>query len=411
MKEYLDWTQSVARELEGRAPPSSVFDRYAKIRDDITPAGAQPRTILLNLSRDELLEDTPNNSEARTLAADPDIDHDDLCADVGADGTFEITVLGKPIKCEISYNPETSVYRFHSEQLNELFRQRERGDRAHAPTASQRVAAEQSFRIMIAEPNVVYAERKFFEPRIAFKQPDGTMPVLDDVHSIAMLADVKSEKGERFFRDRARWRMASVFGAVEAICRETNPARLRSRWGLLGERLGRYPLVVCDDDGKEIADFIAVDRAHKRVAFIHGKANKKGIGRYRVDTLQAVGRQATASLAFLTRTPPPIGWEPARWAQNVQANRVRLRGRDRTFKNEDGYTGQQITDALRTACGHPAYSREVWIVAGNMLDRSIVEDAINTATVDNRLWQFLIHWEGLRTACSRAGAKLLLFCH
>ncbi|MGO9575710.1 MAG: DEAD/DEAH box helicase [Terriglobales bacterium] len=411
MKEFLDWTKSVARELKGRASPSSVFGRYALIRDDITPTGAEPKTILLNLSRDELLEDTPNNSEARTLAADPDIDHDDLCADVGANGTFEITVLGKTVQCEIAYNPETELYRFHSEQLNELFRQRERNDRAHTPTASQRIAAEQSFRIMVAEPKVVYAERKFFEPRIALKQPDGSMPVLDEVHTVPMLADVKSEKGEAFFANRTRWRTESLFGAVEAICRETNLARLQSGWHALGENLGRYPLVVCDDDGKEIADFIAIDPAGKRVAFLHGKANKNGVGQYHVDTLQAVGRQATASLAFLTRTPPPSGWEPARWGQNVQANRITLTGRDRTFKNDNGFTGQQITDALRTACGHPAYTREVWIVAGNMLDRSIVENAIRNDQVDNRLWQFLIHWEGLRTACSRAGARLALFCH
>jgi hypothetical protein len=52
-------------------------------------------------------------------------------------------------------------------------------------------------------------------------------------------------------------------------------------------------------------------------------------------------------------------------------------------------------------------TREVWIVAGNMLDRSIVENAIRNDQVDNRLWQFLIHWEGLRTACARAGALVL----
>jgi hypothetical protein len=95
----------------------------------------------------------------------------------------------------------------------------------------------------------------------------------------------------------------------------------------------------------------------------------------------------------------------------VQANGITLTGRDRIFRNVDGLTGQQITDALRTACGHPAYSREVWIVAGNMLDRAYVENAIRTGQIDNRLWQFLIHWEGLRTACARAGARLSLYCH
>jgi hypothetical protein len=46
-----------------------------------------------------------------------------------------------------------------------------------------------------------------------------------------------------------------------------------------------------------------------------------------------------------------------------------------------------------------------------MLDRAIVETAIRNGHITNRLWQFLIHWEGLRTSCARAGARLSLFCH
>ena len=109
--EYVEWTRAVARELGATRRASSVFGRYALIRDNITPAGAEPRTILLNLSRDELLEDTPLNAEVRTLAADPDIDHDDLCADVAADGTFQITVLGKNVECKVTYNPVISTGR------------------------------------------------------------------------------------------------------------------------------------------------------------------------------------------------------------------------------------------------------------------------------------------------------------
>jgi GH24 family phage-related lysozyme (muramidase) len=44
-------------------------------------------------------------------------------------------------------------------------------------------------------------------------------------------------------------------------------------------------------------------------------------------------------------------------------------------------------------------------------DWSAVADHILADTMDNRLRQFLMHWDGLRTACARAGARLLLFCH
>jgi superfamily II DNA or RNA helicase len=411
MKDYLMWTRSVARELTGAGARSGVFDRYAVIRDDITPDGARPQSILLNLSRDELLEETDPRAEARTLAADPDIDHDDVCADVDAEGKFTIKVVGKPVECQISFNPETGRYRFHSEDLNDLFRTRETGDRAHAQTASQRIAAQQSFRILVAEPNVVYAEKRFFEPRITLKLPDGSTPILDDVHTVKMLADAKSEKGEGFFSNRARWRAESIFGAVDGICQTVNRTALRAGWQELGLRLGAYPLIVCDDDAKEIADFIALDPEEKRIAFVHAKANKDGTGTYNVDSLQAVGRQATASLAFLARYAPVGNWHPDRWPTDVRANKVSLSGRNRIFKNTGALSVQQISDALASACGNPTYDREVWIVAGNMVDRSAVAGHILAGTMDNRLRQFLMHWDGLRTACARAGARLLLFCH
>jgi superfamily II DNA or RNA helicase len=142
LREYVAWTQDVARQLRASTNASPVFGRYAILRDDINEQGAQAQTILLNLSRDELLEDTAFNSEARALADDPSIDHDDLCADVAADGTFEITVLGKNVECTVTYNPETKRYRFHSEGLNELFRRQERQEHSKAPTVSQRIAAQ-----------------------------------------------------------------------------------------------------------------------------------------------------------------------------------------------------------------------------------------------------------------------------
>jgi hypothetical protein len=78
------------------------------VRDDITPAGAEPQSILLNLSRDELLEDTDPRSEARTLAADPDIDHDDLCADVDAEGKFTIPFSEKRSNAKSATIPRPS---------------------------------------------------------------------------------------------------------------------------------------------------------------------------------------------------------------------------------------------------------------------------------------------------------------
>jgi hypothetical protein len=90
---------------------------------------------------------------------------------------------------------------------------------------------------------------------------------------------------------------------------------------------------------------------------------------------------------------------------------VALTGRNRIFKNADDLDPQQISDALASACGNTTYDREVWIVAGNMINRDTISDLILQDLIDNRLRQLLMHWDGLRTACARAGSRLRLFCH
>jgi hypothetical protein len=50
-------------------------------------------------------------------------------------------------------------------------------------------------------------------------------------------------------------------------------------------------------------------------------------------------------------------------------------------------------------------------VAGNMINRDTISDLILQDLIDNRLRQLLMHWDGLRTACARAGSRLRLFCH
>jgi superfamily II DNA or RNA helicase len=410
LDEYLRWTKAIAKELTQTNQRSDVFARYAMVRDDITPDGAAPKTILMNLATDELVEETEARSDARAFASDPNFDHDDLCSDVNADGEFTISVLGQPVACQIEYVPGAKRYKFQSPQLDKLLGREERGDKVHVPTPSQEISSAQNFRLLVAAPNVVYAEKQFFQSR-PLKLPDGRMPILDDVHAISALAGVKSEKGELLFKDRTRWLRESVFGIVEAICSAQEAATRKKHWEVLGQSLGSYPLVICDDDKDEITDFIAVDAERRKVAFIHAKVSTRGSKTYNVDSLQAVGRQATASLAYLVRGAPSGRWDSSRWNTDVLANTVKLEGRNRMFKNADKLTSKQISEALSFACGNPAYDREVWIVAGNIVDRRVIAAHIGNDTVDNRLRQLLMNWDALRTACARAGSRLKLFCH
>lgn len=407
---YLAWIRSTARALATKAVRrSAVFDRYAQVRDDVGPDEAVPVSILVDFARDEFLEGLPDTAEARTLAADSEVESDDLCADVSPDGNFSIRVLGKQIGCSIVYVPDSGRYKFQSNDLNDLFSAAEAGDRRHARSASQRINASQSFRILVEKPGVVYAEGRFFQARLNWKAVNGEISILDDVTAISELGAIRSEKGEKIFGQsriaREEWRRGSLFGVIESACEGglKNPSQLDSA-------VAAYPLVVCDDGADEIADFIAVDQQKRRVAFVHAKADRSVNGGYSVGALQAVGRQVLASLTFMS-SAPPSKWKSSRWTRNVQANDIQLKGRGRIFRNVDGLSADEITEQIVGACGNMAFQREIWIVAGNLVCREALRERIVQDSVDNRLRQFLMHWDALRTACARASVGLRLFCH
>ena len=127
--------------------------------------------------------------------------------------------------------------------------------------------------------------------------------------------------------------------------------------------------------------------------------------------LQEVGRHALASLGFLSRGELSPTWTPARWESDVQANTVRLNGRNRIFGNPQRLTADDLNNRLRAACRNPTFDKEIWIVGGNMTRRVDLSAALAAGEpFDNRLRQFLMHWDALQTACARANVRLKFYC-
>ena len=95
---------------------------------------------------------------------------------------------------------------------------------------------------------------------------------------------------------------------------------------------------------------------------------------------------------------------------DVQANRVALNGRNRIFGNRDGLTAAQLNDILHASCRNPSYDREIWIVGAKIARREALEEGLGRAPWENRLRQFLMHWDAMQTACARANVRLRFFC-
>lgn len=411
VKDYIAWTAKIATDLANVARERSrVFNRYAALVENVAGNEAQPVSILLDPSLDDMRDDEAGGA---AWVLHEDIDYFDLCAEVdAATGDFTIQIGEEHVPCNVEFVPETRKYRLTSTKLDELAPARERNGRRQPLTLVQRLNKEQAFRILTQRESVVYSEGSFYEPKMQWVQDGVSKPVLEYVHAAATLNAIISEKGENDYAgNRANWYRTSIFGLFSVIC-----AGHRGANGIADDKLTadieKIPVWLCDDDSREVADFIGVDPSAKKIVLVHAKVGKQEEGGqgFNVGGLQDVGRQALASLGFISRGQPSKVWTPERWQTEVQANKVKLDGCRRIFRSPRGLTAQELNDLLHAACRNPSYDREIWIVGAKMAQRAALENGLDEASWNNRLRQFLMHWDAMQTACARANTRLRFYC-
>jgi superfamily II DNA or RNA helicase len=414
ISDYLQWTSQVAQELGDRnRRRSSVFDRYAAVVEGLSIDDAQPVSILLDPSQDTFIDMREDEAVAAAIMAQEDVDYDDLCADVDPEtGVFVVRIGGEEVPCTIEYRERLEKYRIRSERLNQLFPIREADGRRQGQTLVQRLNQAQAFRVLVQRDGVVYSEGRFYQPRLRWISDNRAKPILDYIFTANSLADVNSEKGEEYYvDDRPSWYRRSIFGVFAATCEHQLAAHAVAP-DVLTSSIEAYPIWLCDDDNEEVSDFIGLDMDNKRLVFVHAKKGTQGPRGhgYNVGGLQVVGRQALASLAFISRGEPSQEWTEQRWTEDVRANVITLNGRNRIFSNPDGLTAAQLNDTLRQACSNPSFDKDLWIVGAMMARRDAMSAGLDANQPENYLRQFLMHWDALQTACARASVRLKFYC-
>ncbi|MBN3215550.1 DEAD/DEAH box helicase [Pectobacterium polaris] len=419
---YIKWTAEIAAELsDSNGKRNRVFDRYASLIENITLDKAKPVSVLL----DPALEDM----EAGVFCQN--MDYFDLCAEVDqTTGTFTIQIGKESVPCHIAFIPETRRYRLTSKRLDELSSvQYGNNSRRQALTLVQKLNREQAFRVLTHCNDVVYTEGSFYQPKLNWVLHDElvTKPVLEYIHASPTLNDMMSEKGEEYYsKNKTDWYCKSIFGLFSAACNnQLNTSSITS--DNLTEAIKAIPIWLCDDDTREIADFIGINPLDKKIIFVHakiGNQEQSGTG-FNVGGLQEVGRQALASLGFISRGEPSPVWAPERWLSPVQANKECLRGRNRIFRNGSmlnqpvqsdivrnpfGLSAPELNKLLLAACRNPSFEREIWIVGAKIASVNKLDKGLEKTTWENRLRQFLMHWDTMQTACARANTRLRFFC-
>lgn len=399
---YFAWLKDMAGILQNKKiQHSRVFDRYANPADVDDETASKPSNILLDLTQSTFREFGVLGDVDPDAPEEGDIAFDDVCADIDGEGKFNLIALdGTEIKCSIDFLPKTRRYKITSSALNERHPPRVRFRGGRSVSLTEWINREQAFRVTVPVDGVVYMQGQFHQSR-DFVGADGTVLPLENVDGIAALRHTVSEKGEDFFDDAKKWRKESIFGVVKAYCDGDEPEGL----GSFADLSKDFDLILLDDGGDEIADFIAV--GDRSVALIHAKASEKE-HTSAITQLQAVGRQAIASLAFCSTQAQVDGIADDRFNRDYIANKKHLE-LSRIFKNDRNVPEDEIAARVRFALRNPTYAKEIWIMAGRLMDVSTVRSRAEAKDLSNRQRQLLMFIQSLRTSCARANTSLRIF--
>ena len=402
--DYLTWVNAIDAELTGAAVSNRVFDRFAQLTSPDVDKAAKPRNILLDL---QPLDDfgafvADREGDAGPVPA-PVLS--DVCADI-QDGKFTVSLIdGTPLSCTIGYDKKSGRYSIASEALNACAESKlSRADTVI--TLTERINTDQSFRIITDETDKVYMHGKWVKARDLVV--DNRVPALDVAEVVPALRDTYLEKGEAAWvaNDVPTWERTSIFGLTS---RYLNPATPGT--DAYSVALQEFPLVLLDDDGQEMADFILV--SDQKVVLLHAKAlgSDEGGHSASVTAVQEVGRQVAASLGFFLTSSPQIADD--RWSRPYVANKTSIpspaAGSIRIFRNRDAVLEAGISEKVRAALRDRRINKEVWLVAGRLLDVELARRRALGADLNNRTRQLLMYIDSLTTSCGRANARLRIF--
>jgi hypothetical protein len=127
--------------------------------------------------------------------------------------------------------------------------------------------------------------------------------------------------------------------------------------------------------------------------------------------METVGRQASASLAFIGSTRVTLP-RTRHWSRPLP---IRERKKKTLIKMVDrihsrsGLSAQDAHARVQAALTSPNYRREVWVVTSGLLSKQKAIDALSQPNRPRGALQFAYYLADLRTAFNRANVALKIF--
>jgi hypothetical protein len=389
ISDYLAWLKQLDSILNSNTKPLTVLSRYAL--ETRVPSKPDPKSVLLDISE---VRDGYHHTDSGTA-----IEIEDACSAVDDNGAVSFVANGEVVSGRIMFDPTRRRYVLESADLDQRFFTK---SEVLPGSIVQYFNQQQAFRVVPEEWRTVYVSGQFYQPamRVGEAFDASTYELGRCFLPDPTVGATQSEKGASVRNNGEGWEHDSLFGIIDALGANTT---LAAHFGLPG-------ILVCDDMGREAADFFLCEASadNPRVVLIHAKASTQNHV-CSASALHDVCSQAVKNLGYLAMFSQE---RPARVASNGWARPWRHSDIGVVSKRIRRGTGTSaaIWKKIQETVNNPMVQKEVWLSLGQILSRKAFEEKLGKKTPPAEALQaaYLLH--ATMTDVAAVGGRLRIIC-
>jgi superfamily II DNA or RNA helicase len=388
LAEYMQWLDGIDSILQSAGSTIPALARYAL--EAPIPDDPQARSVLFDL------EDI--KEEYKTVDDKALIEFEGMCVPV-EDQRFELKANSRNVTGTIQFIPASGRYLIKSPDIEALYRT---SNRELPVNLVKYFNHTQAFRILPNTWTSIYVNGQFYKPmmRVGSKFDKNTYQLGRCLVPDPKIGNTTSEKGVSTRRKGIGWQADSLFGIIDSL----------GAGSAIESHFGNPDIMVCDDMGKEAADFILCDSSPKspRVVFIHAKAAAER-HECSASALHVVCAQAVKNLGYMAMFSND---KPNKTKNNGWCNKWRdpkIGSVTRRIRRGVQDT-QRVWKTVQMTINNPLVEKEVWLFLGQVLSKRVFEEKISQTTPPAEALQaaYLLH--ATMSDVAAVGAKLKVFC-
>jgi superfamily II DNA or RNA helicase len=380
LDDFRVWLEAVEKNIRHNdVDKNKILQRYARpIR---APRSASAKHLLLDLG--------DFYDEYKLVIGDYPYDEDFVATacDVSEAGDFTCSIMDKSVTGNIRYSKRRFIIK--SDDLNKYFMSRHDKNRRPASFLSNPTVMR-----VVTDNGLIYSDGRFFNTNRLHGR--NRVHDLDIIISVPGLENiVHDEKGQRPNFGDNTWQPGSLFNLID-----TDRAIFTS--------CNMNPdIIICDDMGTEVADFIAVDSEQKKIALLHAKVFSDQ-GSLSAKSMHEVVAQAKKNLGFLDSAERITRSRWEKWDKKWKWNKNSINGLPRIRCCPDEYPrGKDIMQHIQNLLHSTSVQKEVWLVLGNAFTGNQLREVVLSDGDIRYYWTqllYLIH--SCHASVTAMGAQL-----